>query len=252
MKQSLVTLGDLEAVLVEPTEGTSPQVLVVLCHGFGAPGTDLVGLAHEWLRMEPELAQAVFAFPMAPIQMDPIYDSRAWWMIDIQRIQMLMATGQTREMENESPAELPQRRQELTAAVKQLQDRYGLDWEHTILGGFSQGAMLTTDVALHVGHPLAGLLIWSGALINQQEWRPAAAKAEPLRVVQSHGRQDPILPFAAGEQLSQLLQESGHEVEFLPFDGPHTIPQAAITAGAQLIRKAASGAGSIETGGKSD
>jgi len=97
-----------------------------------------------------------------------------------------------------------------------------------VLGGFSQGAMVTTDLALRQDEAPAALVILSGTLLAESEWRARAVRRKGLRVLQSHGRQDPILPFAEAVLLRDLLQESGLAVEFLPFDGPHTISEEAL------------------------
>ena len=56
----------------------------------------------------------------------------------------------------------------------------------------------------------------------------AIAKRAGLHVLQSHGRMDPILPFAGGEYLRDLLKGSGLEVEWIPFGGGHAIPDGVL------------------------
>ena len=58
---------------------------------------------------------------------------------------------------------------------------------------------------------------------------------------QSHGRTDPILPFAAAEWLRDLLDDSGLEVEFLEFPGVHTIPMEAVEKMGSLLEDALDG-----------
>jgi phospholipase/carboxylesterase len=84
--------------------------------------------------------------------------------------------------------------------------------------------MLATDVALRLKNRPAGLCALSGALINEDEWRRLAAERGGMRVLQSHGRHDSILPFSLGSALRDLLQEGGNEVEFMEFEGDHEIP----------------------------
>jgi phospholipase/carboxylesterase len=97
-----------------------------------------------------------------------------------------------------------------------------------VLGGFSQGAMVTTDLALRQDEAPAALVILSGTLLTEAEWRTRAPRRKGLSVLQSHGRQDPILPFDDAVALRELLQEAGLSVDFLPFDGPHSIPEEAL------------------------
>ena len=101
---------------------------------------------------------------------------------------------------------------------------YGLTADRFVLGGFSQGAMLTTDVALRLKKTPAGLVILSGGLINEAQWRQLALERGPLAVLQSHGKYDSILPFPMGTALRDLCLEGGADVDFVAFNGDHEIP----------------------------
>jgi phospholipase/carboxylesterase len=104
-----------------------------------------------------------------------------------------------------------------------------------VLGGFSQGAMIATDLALRLEEPPAALVVLSGAPVGEAEWEKRAPARAGLRVLQTHGRQDPVLPFAFGEAVRDLLHTAGLEVEFLPFDGGHGVPPEALAALATLL-----------------
>ena len=95
--------------------------------------------------------------------------------------------------------------------------------------------MVVTDVALHLDSPPAGLVIWSGTLLNESEWAPRASRLQGVPVLQSHGRQDPILSYQAAESLRDVLAAGSVNVEFLPFDGGHTIPFNVLQVTAQIL-----------------
>ena len=154
-------------------------------------------LGSELIAADPRFAKAVFIFPGAPLELDPMFDARAWWMIDMEKIQQLMERGETREMRSTSPDQLPLCREAITQVIEFAREEYSLKANQIVVGGFSQGSMLATDVALHYGEPLGGLIIWSGALINEPVWQECAKQQEQLRIVQTHGRIDPILPIEA-------------------------------------------------------
>jgi len=109
--------------------------------------------------------------------------------------------------------------------------------DRLVLGGFSQGAMLATDVTLRLEEAPAGLCVLSGTLLCEKEWRLRAARRAQLPILQSHGRQDPILPFQGAVWLQEMFEGAGMTVEFHPFDGPHTIPESVLTATARFIAK---------------
>jgi phospholipase/carboxylesterase len=118
----------------------------------------------------------------------------------------------------------------MLALLEELSLKTQVPMGRTVLGGFSQGAMLMTDVTLRLEEAPLGLAILSGALVSRPEWAQRAARRSGLPVFQSHGRQDPILPFEVAERLRELLDQAGLKVEFAPFSGPHTIPAGALTA----------------------
>lgn len=239
IQQTSQKIGDLECVVVKDPNCEKPKAVVILCHGFGAPPTDLVSLAREFMETEGPQQEVVYVFPAAPIEMDPLFDARAWWMIDIEKIQQLMEDGQTRQMQRESPDLLPERRESLTRLIDLCRVDYSLPVSKIIVGGFSQGSMLATDVALHYPEPLGGLIVWSGALINADVWTLEAKRQSSLDVVQSHGRIDPILPIAGAEELRDMLTREKHRVRYVEFAGEHAIPLDAIELANQLIGEVA-------------
>lgn len=232
MKLTTQELGGLTCRVVDALpDGEPPKLAAVICHGFGAPGTDLVGLGGEILSMQPQLADALrFYFPEAPLSLAQLGmpGGRAWWMLDIDKLNAAIETGEFRDLRNDHPPQLPAAREKLTALIESVRDETGLPMSRIALGGFSQGAMLTTDVALRLPDPPALLAVFSGTLLSEEEWRDLASNRGALDVLQSHGRQDPILPYQAAEWLRDLLRDAGADVEFLPFDGPHAIPPQAL------------------------
>ncbi|XXF79257.1 phospholipase [Myxococcaceae bacterium GXIMD 01537] len=225
MRRVSTKLGELDCQVVDALpEGASPELAVVLCHGFGAPATDLVPLAAELMALQPALAaRARFVFPGAPLtlHMYGMPHARAWFHLPPE---VLM--GQKRDWDrfaSEVPEGLAAARRAVMSLVAELTAATKLPYGRVVLGGFSQGAMVTTDVTLRLEEAPAGLCILSGTLLAQDEWRKRAPARKGLPVFQAHGRHDDVLPFAPAERLRDLLAEAGLAVEFVPFQGPHTI-----------------------------
>jgi phospholipase/carboxylesterase len=228
-------LGKLRARLCGGTDreggGTGP--VVVLMHGYGAPGTDLVPLWRELAVPE----QVRFVFPEAPLELG--FGGRAWWNIDMARLQDRFSAGSAERLTAEVPAGSDVARAAILELLEVLEQEHGARPEQVIIGGFSQGAMLATDVVLRSTRPFGGLAILSGTIIAKPEWLPLLPARRGLKVLQSHGRADPVLPFAVAEQLRDALTNAGLAVEFIPFNGGHGIPSAALTGLARLIHGAA-------------
>lgn len=232
-------LGGLTCRVLHGTAAAGGDLrgVVVLCHGFGAPGDDLVGLAPEAIRRRPELVKHVrFVFPAAPLDLGAPFGGRAWWPLDMEKLQLAMMTGGLRDLSDEVPEGSTEARRALLALVDELVRGSGLSIDRFVLGGFSQGAMLATDVCLRLEEPPAALALFSGTLLMAEEWKKRAPRRRGLRVLQSHGRNDPILAFQMAERLQAMLVEAGLEVDFRPFDGPHTIPSDAVDAFADLVK----------------
>ena len=230
---------------VGPPAGEPVDAVAVICHGFGAAGGDLVGVAGGLLAAEPALAGRVrLHFPAAPLDLGPfgLPGGRAWWMLDQARLNLPPA-ARVDALRNERPAEAETVRTQFDSFIDSLLTPAGLPADRLVVGGFSQGSMLATDYALRSDRELGGLVVWSGALVAADEWEPRAAACPTRRVFQSHGTHDAVLPFAAGGGLRDLLTGTGHDVRFEAFPGGHAIPPAAVAGAATLLREVADGAG---------
>ncbi len=225
-----VQLGPLSCHVMAG-RASPPKGAVLLCHGFGAPGDDLVPLAGELSRRAPDLAeQTLFVFPEAPLTLDAmgLPGGRAWWPLDMAQLQSAIEQGEFRDLRNDQPELLPAAREKLQGVIEAIGQSWSLPMKQIILGGFSQGAMLSTDLTLRLPEAPAALLIFSGTLLNEQEWKQLAPRRRGLWVEQSHGTADPILPFEAAEWLRDLLTDSGLHVQWTPFSGGHTIPSVMV------------------------
>jgi phospholipase/carboxylesterase len=218
MKQ--LKLGSLQAHLCGGSDGdgggTGP--LVVLMHGYGAPGTDLVPL---WRALSVP-KDVRFVFPEAPLELG--FGGRAWWPIDMLRLQDRFTRDGAARLIDEVPAGIDEARAALLGLLDALERDFAAPASKTVLGGFSQGAMLATDTVLRSDRPFAGLTVLSGTLVSHAQWLPLMPARKGLPVLQSHGRADPVLPFAVAEQLRDELTGAGLQLEFIPFNGGHGIP----------------------------
>ena len=202
-------------------QGGGEGPLVVLLHGFGAPGNDLVAL-WSYLNAPEEVR---FLFPAAPMQLDMGFgDARVWWMLDMKRITQARAQGQWDALSQEIPRGLAPARQQIIELLAFATETLSVQPGSLVLGGFSQGAMLATDLVLHSDIPFAGLALLSGTLIAKHEWLPRLPNRQGLPVFQSHGIDDPILAFSMARQLREHIQTAGLPVSWVEFRGGHEIP----------------------------
>lgn len=206
-------------------EGDGP--VVVLLHGMGSRPEDMVSFAD---RTDLPVGTR-FVFPYAPTPTHPSAGREGgfvWWSL---------GDDFADPRRHRYPAMEVVRRQ-VIALLDELEVEYGVTSDRIVLGGFSQGAMLATDLALHDARPLAGLALMSGTFLSEGAWRPRFASRRGLRTMISHGSHDPLLPFAASAELEQALKQAGWDVTFVPFRGQHEIPPIVLQALGRLITEA--------------
>jgi phospholipase/carboxylesterase len=211
----VLTVGGLKVRLAGGMDGSGSGKgpAVILVHGYGAPGDDLVVLAE--VLGGPSGTRWIF--PEGPLPLSMGYgDSRAWWVIDMARLEADRAAGRVRDLSGEVPRGLPQARHAFETFLTALPQVLPV------------GAMLTCDIVMRTSFPVAGLIQLSGSLLAKQDWRPTVGKRAGLRVFQSHGTQDPILPYMMAERLRDELVKAGLSVEWQSFRGGHEIPQSVI------------------------
>ncbi len=233
-------LGALEARVLggSDREGGGEGPVVVLFHGYGAPGDDLVGL-YRGLDVDRSVR---FVFPEAPHALQGGFDfsafgmgaPRAWWHIDLMALEAAIATGQHRDLTREVPDGLADARERASSMLDAVSRE--LSPSHLVVGGFSQGAMLATSLALETDRPLDGLVCFSGTYLCEDVWKPRMSSRAGLRVLLTHGTHDPLLPHALAERLAQDMKDAGITAELVSFRGQHQIPPIALGRFESLLR----------------
>jgi phospholipase/carboxylesterase len=212
-RQETITLGGLSAISVGDPEAA--RVVMVLAHGFQMEPADLSPFAHS-IR-----APAWFLFPEAPLVAEP--RGRAWWFIDARLRDEALRRG-PRDFATQYPPDLATARARLSAFWHAARAAAGA--RPLVIGGFSQGGMLTCDTLLRSELDVAAMVLLSASRIAFDEWQPLLARRRlaGLPVLVSHGEVDADLAFAAGEALRDCLVDAGADVSWLPFAQGHEIP----------------------------
>jgi len=197
---------------------SSSKTHIVILHGYGANANDLYSLKKFF---DPETKHN-WHFPNGFLDLGsvPGFESKAWFPIDMEAYEKAQAEGSHRNLAVTRPNGLNEARDRLLKFLKEIL----ADGDQLILGGFSQGAMLSTELSFQLGPVLKGLIILSGALLDEKFWVPNFDKLKGIPFIQSHGESDPILSFNEAKRLSEFLKDNGLKGEFLDFKGGHEIP----------------------------
>ncbi len=154
--------------------------LVVLLHGYGADGNDLIALAQQWQALLPD---AAFVSPHAPERCAQAPSGRQWFPLTM------------RDLE-ERWVGVEKARPVLDTFLDAECARYGLDDSKVALVGFSQGTMLALHVGLRRAKAPAAILGFSGALVGPEHLegvRAAAPSRKPPPILLVHGSEDDLI-----------------------------------------------------------
>ena len=209
---------DLRANRWGPASGGAARQLVVLCHGVGADGHDLIDLAPYWGRSFPD---AAFSAPDAPEPYDGAPFGRQWWPIG-DRDPVHMAAGAAKAQPD------------LDGFIDAELDRLGLPADAYALMGFSQGAMMVLYAGLRRATPPRAILAYSGALVAPEQ---LAMRRNSAPVLLVHGESDQVVPAFRSRDAATALRAAGVSVQALFTPGlAHGIDPAGLDAGAAALR----------------
>jgi phospholipase/carboxylesterase len=224
MSASFETLASLQSVAWGPASGGAPKQLVVLCHGLGADGNDLIDLAPYWSKALPD---AVFAAPHAPSPYDMLppnsgMTGRQWFSIG--NFDLAALTSGVR-----------QARAALDGFLDAELKRLALPDDAYALMGFSQGAMTVLFTGLRRAVPPRGILAFSGALMAPDSLVNEMTGKPPVLLV--HGEADSLVPASRSHEAERALQAAGVPVQSLyPPRLTHGIDDAGLSAGALFLQ----------------
>lgn len=203
------------AALDAIVRGGNGQPSLVLLHGYGSR-------AGDWLQFEHKLIvpkNGRMVFPQGPLR-GPT-GSRGWWWLNIEG--HIPAGERFPDFSTANPGGIKVASQLVRNLLKNVP-------EPIVLGGFSQGAMLSAEIAFQTDQPLAGLVLLGGTTVNEAAWVERFPGRRRLPIFIAHGRQDWVLPFATMERFAARLKATGLDVTWFPYEGGHGIPDEVIVA----------------------
>lgn len=187
----------------DPASGGKPKQVVILLHGYGSNGQDLISLAPYLNRTLPD---AVFVSPDAPFPCEIAPSMGFQWF-------SLRGANPAEDLViDRDPAKYlkgaAQAAPHLHKYLDEVLDHYGLENKDMALGGFSQGAMMSLHNGLRRGEKIAGILAYSGSLIDTHNL--SIAHKVPICLI--HGEDDEVVPVESYHHARKELEEAGFDV----------------------------------------
>jgi phospholipase/carboxylesterase len=204
-----------------PLAGGKPEQLVVLLHGYGSNGDDLISLAPY---LGPALPEAEFLSPNAPFpcEANP-FGGYQWFGLEERNAETRLAG-----VREAGPI--------LDAYLDEALKARGLTEAQLALIGFSQGTMMALHIGLRRPTPVAAIIGYSGMLVAPELLTGEIKSKPPVLLV--HGMADQVLPFSAMAEAEAALKAAGVPVssEGRP-DLPHSIDQRGLELGASMLHQ---------------
>lgn len=203
-----------------------PKHLVLLLHGVGANGQDLIGLAPLLAQALPDAAfvspDAPFPYDMAPPEFG--VQMRQWFSLQDRTSSVMLE-----EVERAAPV--------LETFIDEQLKRFNLRAQNLVLVGFSQGTMMSLYTGPRYKNPIAAILGYSGSLIGGEGFAEDPDEFQRPLIHLIHGEADDVVPVEAWHQAKETLTQAGFTVtgETTPGLG-HSIDEAGIASGSAFLR----------------
>lgn len=203
-----------------PEEGDKPEQIVLLLHGLGSDGRDLIGLAPHFAQALPK---AVFVSPDAPFPCDMAPMGYQWFSLQ-QRDYPSILKGITEA----API--------LDAFITQQLEKYELTADKLVLSGFSQGTMMSLYAGPRYKDQIAGILGYSGALFWEEDVDTGTLQKMPVELI--HGEADSVVAIQAWHDAKARLEAAGFTVSGYTTPGlDHGIDPAGVAAGQAFLKR---------------
>lgn len=216
-------MAHLTAHRFGPAAGGAPRQLVVIAHGLGANGADLIPIAQSFADVLPH---ALFLAPDAPEPCDLVSPeegrhARQWFSLGDWR-PATMEAG----LRQGAPA--------LDRFIDESLVEHKIAPQDYALVGFSQGAMMALFTGLRRQTPPRAILAYAGILLGPERLAAEIANAAPVLLV--HGERDEVVPAEFSRMAEKQLRSLSvpAELVLVPHLG-HAIDPAGLAAGARLL-----------------
>jgi len=215
-----MTNYNLEATSIAPLSKNKPQQVIVLCHGYGGDGKDISTLAIHWQRFLPE---AIFLCPNAPEICAVNPQGYQWFDLSSDKEEIILEKSLAAEAK-------------LNTFIDQILNNFQLEPNKLALVGFSQGCMMSIQIALKKKKQISCLIGYSGKVINQKHLSDNIHSKPKIFLM--HGANDTLVPPTHLLEAKEYLVKHGLKIKTKLFKNcEHKISVEGSSLGLEFLRK---------------
>ena len=210
----------LSAIVLEPLSKIKPKNAVILCHGYGGDGKDISILAGYWRTYLPD---TIFICPDAPEKCEASPSGFQWFDLTDQDPEQILSKSLVAE-------------NKLNKLIDEVKEGYNLLANQIIIGGFSQGSMISLQTGIKRKDKINSVLGYSGKIIDLEHLSKNIVSRPNIFLM--HGDIDQVVPVDGLLEAKNFFNKNNYEIKTKIFkDCEHRIPMEGSSLGLQFIKK---------------
>ena len=210
----------LNTIVLEPLSKAKPKNAVILCHGYGGDGKDISILASYW---KTHLPETIFICPDAPEKCAASPSGFQWFDLLDQTPEQILSKSLVAEMK-------------LNKLIDDVKEKYNLSANQIIIGGFSQGCMISLQTGIKRKDKIKCILGYSGKIIDTEHLEKNI-NSKP-NIILMHGDKDEVVPINFLLEAKEFFAKNKYEIETKIFKNcEHRIPTEGSSAGLEFVKK---------------
>ena len=210
----------LNTIILEPLNKEKPKSAVILCHGYGGDGNDISILANYW---RAHLPNTIFVCPDAPEKCAASPTGFQWFDLMDQTPEQVLSKSLVAESK-------------LNKLIDEVKDKNNLLANQIVIGGFSQGCMISLQTGIKRKNTINSIIGYSGRIIDTEHLGKNIV-SKP-NVILMHGDIDQIVPVNSLLEAKDFFNKNNYKIESQIFKNcEHRIPTEGSSLGLQFIKK---------------
>ena len=210
----------LNTIILEPLSKAEPKNAVILCHGYGGDGKDISILASYWRSYLPD---TIFICPDAPEKCDASPSGFQWFDLMDQAPEQILSKSLVAEIK-------------LNKLIDEVKERNNLSANQIVIGGFSQGCMISLQTGIKRKDKINSIIGYSGKIIDTEHLGKNIVSRP--NIILMHGDIDQVVSIDGLLEAKNFFSKNNYEIETQIFKNcEHRIPTEGSSLGLQFIKK---------------